>query len=105
MTNEQWELLLGIIDGATPPSAAVGFISDSPWLPGWAGMSLLDYFTNERMWARGEPQAGDHVPGRPVPAGFLGGVRHVHRAVGVRGPLHLAGARVSLRREAALQSR
>jgi uroporphyrinogen-III decarboxylase len=28
----------------------VGFIIDSPWLPGWAGISTLDYFTNEQLW-------------------------------------------------------
>src|SRR5690606_19496166 len=28
----------------------VGFIVDSPWLPNWAGMSILDYYTSEGHW-------------------------------------------------------
>ncbi len=28
----------------------VGFVIDSPWLPGWAGMSMLDYFSSEQLW-------------------------------------------------------
>jgi uroporphyrinogen decarboxylase len=28
----------------------VGFIIDSPWLPGWAGHTILDYFTDERIF-------------------------------------------------------
>lgn len=50
MTNEQWESLLAIIDGKAQKRPTVGFISDSPWLPGWAGMSLLDYYTSESKW-------------------------------------------------------
>jgi uroporphyrinogen-III decarboxylase len=28
----------------------VGFVIDSPWLPRWAGISTMDYFSNEQMW-------------------------------------------------------
>jgi len=28
----------------------VGFVIDSPWLPRWAGISIMDYFSNEQMW-------------------------------------------------------
>jgi len=28
----------------------VGFVIDSPWLPNWAGLSLLDYFASEEAW-------------------------------------------------------
>jgi uroporphyrinogen decarboxylase len=50
MTDEQWKRLLAIIDGSEASPPVVGFISDSPWLPGWAGMSILDYYTSEAMW-------------------------------------------------------
>lgn len=50
MTNEQWKQLLSVIDGSAHDPPLVGFISDSPWLPGWAGMSILDYYTSERLW-------------------------------------------------------
>ena len=50
MTNEQWEALINIIEGKVDKTLPVGFIIDSPWLPGWAGMSVMDYFTSEQMW-------------------------------------------------------
>jgi uroporphyrinogen-III decarboxylase len=50
MTNEQWEKLLAVIDGRVLEPVPVGFIIDSPWLPGWAGISALDYYSSEHMW-------------------------------------------------------
>jgi uroporphyrinogen-III decarboxylase len=50
MTTEQWEKLLAVINGELFEPLPVGFIIDSPWLPGWAGMSIIDYFSNEQMW-------------------------------------------------------
>ncbi len=50
MTNEQWEKLLAVISGEIIDPLPVGFIIDSPWLPGWAGVSTLDYFTSEEIW-------------------------------------------------------
>ena len=50
MTNEQWNNLIGIINGNVPATPAVGFIIDSPWLPNWAGISILDYFTDGHLW-------------------------------------------------------
>ena len=50
MTDEQWEKLLAVINGEVLELLPVGFIIDSPWLPGWTGISALDYFTNEQLW-------------------------------------------------------
>jgi uroporphyrinogen-III decarboxylase len=50
MTNEQWKQLVSVIKGEVVDPLPVGFIIDSPWLPGWAGISTLDYFTNEQLW-------------------------------------------------------
>jgi uroporphyrinogen-III decarboxylase len=50
MTNEQWEKLLAVLNGEVIKPLPVGFVIDSPWIPGWAGMSIMDYFTNEQMW-------------------------------------------------------
>jgi len=43
MTEQQLNTLLALVDGeafATPP---VGFLIDSPWLPGWFGCRTIDY--------------------------------------------------------------
>jgi uroporphyrinogen-III decarboxylase len=50
MTNEQWEQLVSVIKGEVINPLPVGFIIDSPWLPGWAGITTLDYFTSEQLW-------------------------------------------------------
>jgi len=53
MTGEQWEKLLAVINGEVFSAGGglpVGFIIDSPWLPGWAGISTLDYFSSEQLW-------------------------------------------------------
>jgi len=50
MTNKQWTTLLNVIDGKVDKSMPIGFIIDSPWLPGWAGTSIMDYFSSEQMW-------------------------------------------------------
>ncbi|MFW6162724.1 MAG: uroporphyrinogen decarboxylase family protein [Planctomycetota bacterium] len=50
MTDQQWNTLLAVLDGQAVEPLPVGFIIDSPWLPNWAGMSILDYYASERLW-------------------------------------------------------
>ncbi len=50
MRSEQWDKLLAVINGELIKPMPVGFVIDSPWLPGWAGISTLDYFSSEQMW-------------------------------------------------------
>jgi len=50
MTDKQWATLLNVINGKVDKTLPVGFIIDSPWLPGWAGMPVIDYFTGEDKW-------------------------------------------------------
>jgi uroporphyrinogen-III decarboxylase len=50
MTDAQWQDLLAVIAGRQAETLPVGLIIDSPWLPGWAGISILDYFTDEQAW-------------------------------------------------------
>jgi uroporphyrinogen-III decarboxylase len=62
MTDKQWELLLSVISGQKHDPIPVGFIVDSPWLPGWAGMSILDYYTSESMWFEANRRAVEQFP-------------------------------------------
>ena len=50
MNQQQWETLLAVIRGETLRPLPTGFIIDSPWLPNWAGHTILDYFTDERLF-------------------------------------------------------
>ncbi|MCP4609983.1 MAG: uroporphyrinogen decarboxylase [Planctomycetes bacterium] len=62
MTPEQWEKLLAVINGEIFEPVPVGFIIDSPWLPGWAGTSILDYYSNEQMWFEANLKAIKQFP-------------------------------------------
>ena len=50
MTDAQWRELLRTIDGESLDPLPAGLIVDSPWLPGWAGVSMLDYFAHDQCW-------------------------------------------------------
>lgn len=62
MTEQQWQTLLNILDGEVPPEPVAGFIIDSPWLPGWAGISTLQYYSSDRMWLDANLKAQAEFP-------------------------------------------
>jgi uroporphyrinogen-III decarboxylase len=63
MTDRQWLGLLGtVIQGKTPSKPGMGFIIDSPWLPNWFGIHILDYFTNEELWFRANAKTIETFP-------------------------------------------
>ncbi len=62
MTDEQWAKLNAVIAGEVLDPLPVGFIIDSPWLPNWAGMSILDYYASESKWFEANCQAIDRFP-------------------------------------------
>lgn len=62
MTENQWSLLTEVIEGKQVSPLPVGFIIDSPWLPNWYGISMLDYFTCNDLWYDANKQAIDIFP-------------------------------------------
>jgi len=62
MTDRQWQDLLSVLDGGRLETLPVGLIVDCPWLPGWAGMSILDYLTDDKLWLRANLQAVQRFP-------------------------------------------
>jgi uroporphyrinogen-III decarboxylase len=62
MRPEQWDKLLAVINGELIEPVPVGFVIDSPWLPGWAGMSSIDYFSSEQMWFEANLKAVREFP-------------------------------------------
>jgi len=62
MTEKQWKTLLSVINGNVVEPIPVGFIIDSPWLPGWAGMTTLDYYTSETKWLEANFKAIETFP-------------------------------------------
>ncbi len=57
MTDQQWTTLVSVIRGETIHPLPTAFIIDSPWLPNWAGHTILDYFTNESIFLDDNLQA------------------------------------------------
>ena len=62
MTDLQWNRLVSVIDGETKFSVPVGFIVDSPWLPNWYGITLLDYFSSDELWLKANLAAIEAFP-------------------------------------------
>jgi uroporphyrinogen decarboxylase len=50
MNDQQWKTLVSVVRGETLRPLPTAFIIDSPWLPNWAGHTILDYFTDERIF-------------------------------------------------------
>jgi uroporphyrinogen-III decarboxylase len=50
MNDHQWNVLVSVIRGEKLDPLPSGFIIDSPWLPNWAGTTILDYFTDDRAY-------------------------------------------------------
>ncbi len=57
MNALQWQLLRDVIEGKTTETVPTGFIIDSPWLPGWNGISTLDYYSSDQLWFEANKKA------------------------------------------------
>ena len=62
MTDKQWDLLVDVINGKKVEPLPMGFIIDSPWLPNWFGISILDYYTNDSLWFDANMEAINEFP-------------------------------------------
>ena len=62
MTEQQWTKLLDTISGKEIKPLPIGFIVDSPWLPNWYGIHILDYFTNDELWFKANMHALNQFP-------------------------------------------
>jgi uroporphyrinogen decarboxylase len=62
MNKEQWETLAAAVRGEELRPLPTGFIIDCPWLPNWAGHTILDYFTDDRVYLADNLKAIDTFP-------------------------------------------
>ena len=70
MNEKQWSVLIDVINGKTIDPMPVGFIIDSPWLPGWAGISIMDYYSSEQLWLDANFKAINEFPDTIFLPGF-----------------------------------
>ncbi len=70
MTDKQWEVIKRTINGEKIDPLPVGFIIDSPWLPNWYGVKILDYFSSDDIWLKANLKAIDDYPDAIFLPGF-----------------------------------
>jgi len=62
MTDSQWQDLIRILRGELLDPLPVGLIIDSPWLAGWAGLTVMDYFADDAAWLEANLRAVRQFP-------------------------------------------
>ena len=62
MTESQWQTLLAAVRGESLKPLPVGFIIDSPWLPNWYGVNILDYLASDEVWFAANKKAIETFP-------------------------------------------
>lgn len=62
MTDKSWSDLATLIKGGKLNYQPVGFIIDSPWIPGWYGISNIQYYASDEHWLKSNMKAIDLFP-------------------------------------------
>ncbi len=62
MRNAAWNDLIALIDGKKLDYQPAGFIIDSPWIPGWYGISKIDYYASDELWLKANLKAAATFP-------------------------------------------
>ena len=70
MNVKQWDILLKTIHGEPAVPPPIGFIIDSPWLPGWMGISTLQYYASDEIWFKANQKAIETFPDALFLPGF-----------------------------------
>ena len=70
MNAQQWDTLVAVVGGEDLRPLPTGFIIDSPWLPGWAGRTILDYYTDDDAFMSANLAAINAFPGTLMVPGF-----------------------------------
>ncbi|MBN1108351.1 MAG: hypothetical protein JXR66_09535 [Bacteroidales bacterium] len=62
MRNSSWNDLVSMIEGKKLSYQPAGFIIDSPWIPGWYGISTIDYYSSDELWLKSNLKAVNMFP-------------------------------------------
>jgi uroporphyrinogen-III decarboxylase len=62
MRNSSWDDLVALIDGKKLAYQPAGFIIDSPWIPGWYGISNIDFYSSDDLWLKSNLKAVNSFP-------------------------------------------
>lgn len=70
MRNSSWDDLIKMIDGKEIGYQPSGFIIDSPWIPGWYGITPVDFYSSDEKWLKANLKAVDTFPDTWFMPGF-----------------------------------
>jgi uroporphyrinogen-III decarboxylase len=70
MRNSSWNDLVALTEGKKLGYRPVGFIIDSPWIPGWYGIPVIDYYSSDEHWLKSNLKAVNTFPGVWFMPGF-----------------------------------
>lgn len=62
MRNSSWDDLVRLIEGKKLNYQPAGFLIDSPWIPGWYGISTIDYYSSDDLWMKANLKAINTFP-------------------------------------------
>ncbi len=62
MRNSSWDDLIRLIEGKKLNYQPTGFIIDSPWIPGWYGISTIDFYSSDELWLKSNLKAVNSFP-------------------------------------------
>ena len=62
MRNSSWDDLIRMVKGEKLSYQPAGFIIDSPWIPGWYGISTIDYYSSDELWVKSNLRAINTFP-------------------------------------------
>lgn len=62
MKKEQWETIKKCVAGEQLDQLPISLIIDSPWLPGFLGISMLDYYTMPDVWLEANMKVEQEFP-------------------------------------------
>jgi uroporphyrinogen-III decarboxylase len=62
MTDKSWTDLISLIKGEKLNFQPVGFIIDSPWIPGWYGISNIQFYASDEQWLKSNLKAINMFP-------------------------------------------
>jgi uroporphyrinogen decarboxylase len=70
MNAQQWETLVAAVRGEDLHPLPTAFIVDSPWMPNWAGHTILDYYADDRVFMEANFAAIRAFPNTLMVPGF-----------------------------------
>lgn len=70
MTDKQWEDIVNLVRNGNANKPLTGFIIDSPWIPGWFGISHLQFYSSEKLWFEANRKAIETFPDTIFLPGF-----------------------------------